>query len=215
MQTDNWNPRPHPPIIGGIGRTLLHEFGMFSALYEFCRDQGSIIGGLLALAAGFLVFRGTTRAADRQVSATNAQTEALRQQNHDLQNEGQRRQARDGVVATKLLASVLSIIRDNVTKLKQLLEQPRYAGANRIVPANYRQIVYKPPLNIVWDDLGMCSPDVIGHYLQLDARLSEFARTQVYAVDIIQKELQDIEDMIVLLEQELESDAARHNNLLL
>lgn len=32
------------------------------------------------------------------------------------------------------------------------------------------QIVYKPPLNIVWDDLGMCSPDVIGHYLQLDAR---------------------------------------------
>jgi hypothetical protein len=188
---------------------------MFSALYDFCRDQGSIIGGLLALAAGFLVFRGTTRAADRQVSAAYAQTEALRQQNHDLQNEGRRRQARDGVVATKLLASVLSIIGDNVDKLKQLLEQPRYAGANRIVPANYRQIVYKPPLNIVWDDLGMCSPDVIGHYLQLDARLSEFARTQVYAVDIIQNELQDIEDIIVLLEQELESDAARHNNLLL
>lgn len=111
---------------------------MFRALYDFCRDQGSVIGGLLALAAGLLVFRGTTRAADRQVSAAYAQTEALRQQNHDLQNEGRRRQARDGVVATKLLASVLSIIRDNVEKLEQLLEQPRYAGANRIVPANYR-----------------------------------------------------------------------------
>jgi hypothetical protein len=51
---------------------------MFSTLYDFCRDQGSIIGGLLALAAGYLVFRGTTRTADRQVAAANAQTEALR-----------------------------------------------------------------------------------------------------------------------------------------
>jgi len=51
---------------------------MFSTLYDFCRDQGSIIGGLLALAAGYLVFRGTTGTADRQVAAANAQTEALR-----------------------------------------------------------------------------------------------------------------------------------------
>jgi hypothetical protein len=191
------------------------SLGMFSALYDFCRDQGSIIGGLLALAAGYLVFRGTTRAADRQVATAHAQTETLRQQNRDLQNEGRRRQARDGVVSTKLLASVLGIIRDDVDKLKQLLETPRYAGTNRIVPANYRQLIYKPPLNIVWDDLGMCSPDIIGNYLQLDARVSEFARTQVYAVDIMQNELQVIADILALLEQALESDAARHNNLLL
>src|SRR3954471_3612059 len=114
------------------------SLGMLSALYDLCRDQGSIIGGLLALTAGYLVFRGTTGAADRQVATAHAQTEALRQQNRDLQNEGRRRQARDGVIATKLLASVLGIIRDDVDKLKQLLETPRYAGTNRIVPANYR-----------------------------------------------------------------------------
>jgi hypothetical protein len=187
---------------------------MFSTLYDFCRDQGSIIGGLLALAAGYLVFRGTTRTADRQVAAANAQTEALRQQNRDLRNEGQRRQARDAVVATKLLASVLGIIRNDVNKLKELLDHPRYTGTNRIVPTNYRQLLYTPPLNIVWDDLGMCSPDIVGNYLQLDARLSEFARSQVYAVDIMQNELQVIADILVLLEQELQSDAARHNNLL-
>jgi hypothetical protein len=67
---------------------------MFSTLYDFCRDQGSIIGGLLALAAGYLVFRGTTRTADRQVAAANAQTEALRQKNRNLRNEGQRRNSR-------------------------------------------------------------------------------------------------------------------------
>ena len=69
--------------------------------------------------------------------------------------------------------------------------------------------------NIVWDDLGMCSPDIVGNYLQLDAKLSEFARSQVYVVDIMQNELQVIADILVLLEQELQSDAARHNNLLL
>jgi hypothetical protein len=82
---------------------------MFSALYDFCRDQGSIIGGLLALAAGYLVFRGATRAADRQVSAAHAQTEALRQQNRDIRNENRHRRAQDGIVATKLLASILTI----------------------------------------------------------------------------------------------------------
>jgi len=188
---------------------------MLSALYDFCRDQGSIIGGLLALAAGYLVFRGATRAADRQVSAAHAETEALRQQNRDLRNEGRHRQAQDGIVATKLLASVLTITRNDVDNLKQLLDQPRYTGTTRIVPPNYRQLIYKPPLNIVWDDLGRCSPDVVGHYLQLDARLSEFARTQVYAVDIMQNELQVIADILVVLEQAVVSDAARHNSLLL
>jgi hypothetical protein len=184
---------------------------MVGALYDFCRDQGAIIGGLLALAAGYLVFRGAMRAAARQVAALTAQTDALRQQNHDLRNEARRRQARDAIVATRLLASVLTIIKNDADRLKQLLDQPRYAGTNRIVPANYRQLIYKPPLNIVWDDLGMCSPDIITNYLQLDARLSEFARTQVYAVDIMQTELQVIADILALLEGDLESAAARHD----
>src|SRR2546430_15954080 len=56
-------------------RTSLERF---STLYDFCRNQGSIIGGLRALAAGYFVFRGTTRTADRQVAAAKSQTGALR-----------------------------------------------------------------------------------------------------------------------------------------
>jgi hypothetical protein len=188
---------------------------MSNLLYDFFRDQGSIIGGLLALAAGYLVFKGVTRAAKQQLAAINAQAEAVRQQNLDLRNEGRRRLAGDGIVAIKLLGSILGIVRNDVNKLKQLLAQPRYAGTNRIVPANYRHLIYKPPLNIVWDDLGACSPEFISNYLRFDARLSEFARTQIYAIDIMQNELQVIGDTLELLEQELASDAARHNNLLL
>ena len=87
LRTDNWNRAPPRPISAEEVDSSSMSLEMFSALYDFCRDQGSIIGGLLALAAGYLVFRGATRAADRQVSAAHAQTEALRQQNRDLRNE--------------------------------------------------------------------------------------------------------------------------------
>jgi hypothetical protein len=187
---------------------------MFGALYDFCRDQGSIIGGLLALAAGYLVFSSVRHSANQQVAAVNAQTEALRQQNRDLRDEARRRQARDAIVALKLLGSVLAIIRNDIDRLKQLLEQPRYIGTNRIVPTNYRQLLYRPPLSILWDDLGMCSPETISNYLHLDARLVEFVRSQVYAVDIIQNEVQGISDILELLERELASETARHNTTL-
>jgi hypothetical protein len=187
---------------------------MFSALYDFCRDQGSIIGGLLALTAGYLVFNSVRYSANQQMTAVNAQTEALRQQNRDLLDEARSRQARDAIVALKLLGSVLAIIRNDVDKLKQLLAQPRYTGTNRIVPANYRQLLYRPPLSILWDDLGMCSPDTISNYLQLDARLVEFGRSQVYAVDIMQNEVQEISEILQLLEHELANEAARRDTTL-
>jgi hypothetical protein len=184
---------------------------MFGALYDFCRDQGSIIGGLLALAAGYLVFSSVRRSANQQVAALNAQIDAVRQQNRDLRDEARRRQARDAIVALNLLGSVVAIIRNDVDSLKQLLEQPRYVGTNRIVPANYRQLLYRPSLGILWDDLGMCSPQTISNYLRLDARLAEFVRSQVYAVDIMQTEVQEISDILQLLEHELASETARHD----
>ena len=190
------------------------DLEMFSALYDFCRDQGGIIGGLLALAAGYLVFSSVRRSADQQVTAVNAQTEAVRQQNRDLRDEARHRQARDAMVALKLLGSVLAIIRDDVDRLKQLLEQPRYGGTNRIVPTNYRQLLYRPSLSILWDDLGMCSPQTISNYLRLDAGLAEFVRSQVYVVDIMQNEVQEISDILELLERELANDTARHDTTL-
>ena len=144
-----------------MGQTLPREFANDQCALRFLPGSRGHYGGLLALAAGYLVFLGTTRAAARQVAALTAQTEALRQQNRDLWSEGQQRQERDRIIATKLVASLLALIRNDVDNLKQLLDQPRYAGTNRIVPPNYRQQIYKPPLNIVWDDLGMCSPEIM------------------------------------------------------
>jgi hypothetical protein len=187
---------------------------MSGALYDFCRDQGSIIAGLLALLAGYIAFKGAMRAAVQQVAAVNAQTEAVRQQNRDLRNEGRRRLAQNGVVAVKLLGSVLEIIRTDIDNLKKLLNQPEYFGTNKAAPPHYRQMIYKPPLGIVWDDLGACGTLVISDYLLLDAKISQFARSQIHAVDVIQNELQIMINTLDALGHEIESDALRHNAVL-
>jgi hypothetical protein len=148
------------------------------------------------------------------VAAVNAQTEAVRQQNRDLRNEGRRRLAQNGIVAVKLLDGVLEIIRTDVDELKRLLNQTQYFGTNRQAPSNYRQMIYKPPLSIVWDDLGACGTLVISNYILLDAKISQFARTQIHSVDVIQNELQIIINILDALGRELESDAARHNAVL-
>ena len=182
--------------------------------YDFFRDQGSIVAGVFALIAGCIAYIGAVRAAQQQVAAVSKQTDAVRQQNRDFRNESPRRLAQSGIAATKLLSSVLEIIKDDVTKLKQLLDQPQYSSVNTLVPTNYRQLIYKPPLNTVWNDLGACGTLVISNYIRLDATISQFARTEVYAVNMIRNELQIITNIIDALNRELESDVTRHHDVL-
>jgi hypothetical protein len=104
---------------------------MDSALYDFFRDPGSIVAGLLALAAGFLAFKGAMRAAEKQVAAVNAQTDALRQQNSDLKTESRRWLAREAIIAIKLLGSVLRIVRGDVAKVKNWSNNPSTSARTR------------------------------------------------------------------------------------
>ena len=138
---------------------------MDSALYDFFRDQGSIVAGLLALVAGVLAFRGAMRSAEKQVAAVNTQTDALQQQNSDLKTENRRGRAREAIIAIKLLGSVLRIVRGDIAKVKKLVEQPQYFGPNKVAPTSARQIIYQLPLDIVWGNLGVCGTEVVDKYL--------------------------------------------------
>jgi hypothetical protein len=48
---------------------------MHGCVYEFFRDQGSLIAGLLALAAGIIAYIGAIKSANRQVTALKDQIE--------------------------------------------------------------------------------------------------------------------------------------------
>ena len=51
---------------------------MHNPVYEFFRDQGSIIAGVLALAAGIMAYIGAIKAANRQVAVLKDQVEDAR-----------------------------------------------------------------------------------------------------------------------------------------
>ena len=72
-------------------------------LYDFFRDQGSMIAGLLALLAGVLAYGGSLQ-----------QVRVVREQNTELKSEARRNRAREGIIAVRLLDGVLSRLLLNV-----------------------------------------------------------------------------------------------------
>lgn len=67
---------------------------MHSYLYEFFRDQGSLIAGALALIAGIIAYRAgvtqakaTTEAADREIAATRESISAAQEQTRVAQEQ--------------------------------------------------------------------------------------------------------------------------------
>src|ERR1700689_1215417 len=178
---------------------------MCSALYEFFRDQGSIIAGLLALAAGIIAYRGARQAAEMQVRAVNKQTEALIHQNTFLKIENVRKLARESLISVRLIEGILSEIKDDIDRLSKLLDQPQYLDQpNAVAPSEWRALIHKPPLAVVWNNIGLCGIEVINKYLLLDRTLDEFANRNVNGVDYIKNSLATITNIVDFLRAELD-----------
>jgi hypothetical protein len=187
---------------------------MHSALYDLFRDQGSIVAGVLALVAGILAYRGARQAAEMQVSALNAQTEAVRQQNTELKNENRRKLAREGIISIRLLGGVLSRVTEDISRLDKLLDQPQFFKPDATVPADWRKLIYKPPLATIWDNLAVCGTEVINNYLLLDAKVEEFINREINGVHYIKNELAKFTNIVNFLDDELRRDATRCNAVL-
>lgn len=165
---------------------------MHSALYEFFRDQGSILAGILALMAGIIAYLGVW------------------QQSRQLKNEVRRQLARESLIATRLLDGVLSRMQQDVVAVKKLLEQPLYFNnPNAVVPGDWKTLIQKPALSVVWDNLGMCGQSVIDNYLSLDTKIDRFAKREIGGVDYMKNMLAEFTILIDVLRDELAKDARR------
>ena len=184
-------------------------------LYKLLRDWGSAIGGLLALFAGFIAFAGVWFSAKKQVNSTNQQTSVLRQQNTEFKTEARRNFARNALTSITLIESVLRGIQDDIVHVNQLVNQPQFENPALSVPATWRQLIHKPSLAIVWNNLGWCGTEVIRNYLSLDYKLEEFAKTDITAAQVMQNNLREFEKIVKLLREELEKAARRCNDVLL
>jgi hypothetical protein len=173
-----------------------------SCLYAFLRDEGSIIAGLLALVAGGIAYAGAMRAARIQV-------DELRQQNSELKAENRRTLARDGIIAVRLLSGVVNRIKDDTKKLRELLEQPQYKGPNVSAPGDWRKLIRKPPLEVVWNNLGVCGREIIDGYLLLDSKIDEFAEHEIAGADYMSERVAAFDNLVGFLNDELDGEAQR------
>ena len=142
----------------------------YTGFWRVLFDWQTIIAGLLALAAGLLAFF----AAQRQVRAIKDQT-------RHFQREAKKHQAREAIIAGRLLDGVLSTLEDGIRSLQKTLAQPTYKLPNATIPASYKETLRKPPLATVWDRLGMFDPNAITNYMNLDAKVDLFRTDQIFA----------------------------------
>jgi hypothetical protein len=167
---------------------------MWSALYVFFRDEGSIIAGVIALAAGYIAYAGATRAAKIQVDAMTVQTEALKQQNSELKIENRRRLAREEIVAVRLLLGVVKRI-GNDCKNPKLIESPGLKA--------------KPPLSVVWNHLGVCDQEIIEKYLSLDEAIDQSVCLNTNFSRELREKQSELASMAELLIADLDDEMKR------
>jgi hypothetical protein len=184
------------------------------SLYYWCRDQGSLVAGAMALVAGVIAYVGAVHGAKDQAAATNEQTAALRQQNEALKESQRRTLARDGLVAIRMLNSVIDQMQGDIDRVTELLDQPAYSGMNAAAPGSWKTLIQKPPLSVVWITLGNCGREVIDKYLMLDSKIDQFAKDGVHGAQYMRDKLNEFSEIAHFVSAELESDAQKCNAVL-
>jgi hypothetical protein len=191
----------------GTTQEIQHVEAHSVTIYDFLKDQGSIIAGLLALGAGIAAVIVTRNAGLWQKNALEAQNAELKRQARvDL--------ARQGIVAVRMLSGVIARAEDGVQKLSKAVSQPQYQEPHATLPNGYREMIVRTELAIVWNVLSRCGYEVVDKYLLLDLRLTEFASSRVPGVHSFLNELEVIKRIIEVLKIELEGEAQRCNAIL-
>ena len=168
----------------------------YTAIGKWLYDWQTLVGGILALAAGAGAAIAAYCAGQSQVRAVNEQTQAVNEQNETLKLQARRKDAQEGIVAVQLLSGVLTRIQDGIARLDKLLNQPEYS---ELVPPSFHNIIQRTALDVVWDTLGDSSHEIVENYLMLDMKLSEFSSSGDKDPFSMKNDLQTIRNYIELL----------------
>ena len=133
----------------------------YSTLYDFCRDQGSLVGGILALLAGVLLY-----CVGRQ------QVHAITAQSRELKNEKRRDLARGCLIAGRLLDGVLDVVAEEITGIGNLGDDANPLG--EAATNDIRQKLNILPLYPILGYLGQFNPEAIDGYYLLRRKIEKF-----------------------------------------
>jgi hypothetical protein len=184
---------------------------VYCRIYEFLKDQGSIIAGLLALLAGVVAYYGSRKAADLQVKAAEKQTDILREQNTYLVRENRRKLARDSLVAIRLVIGALERIKADTKDLKRRFQEPPHSmpGSPGTATPRDLELISAPAMQLLWQNLGLCGQEVIDKFLLVDKIIHEVKRADNWNVIHITSKLTEINTIIDFLDEELSTEAQK------
>jgi hypothetical protein len=158
---------------------------------EIAGALASLIAGLLALLAGVLAFL------------------IGRRQVEWLQRSEKRHLARETLIATRLIDSVLARIQDEIKCVRKMLSQRQYQPPDAVAPSDVRKLLHKPNVAVVWDRLGLCDPEIIRAYMDLDADIDQYWEREIHGVAHHIEQLQKFDAKIEFLRDELGHEARR------
>jgi hypothetical protein len=182
-------------------------------IYDFLKDQGSLIAGLLAFSAGVLAY-----------CAGRAQADAVEKQNVELRRSELRRLARSILVAVRLLDGVLAgmeeDIESEITYVSRGVEVAQGNGQNvaAVLAGASRKRIRKPEIQIVWEQLGYLDPEWINNYMAMDREISKLWSAEVKndpTINSMLNEFRKLQTVVRSLRGALETDARRTNDVLL
>jgi len=176
--------------------------------YDLLKDQGGVVGGLLAFGAGLLAY-----------CAGRAQATAVDKQNEEFKRTERRRLARSCLVAARLTDEVLAGIEDDISRELAYVSYRQGQDMNNETALAIWKKIRKPELSTVWDQLGVLDREIISKYMNLDREIAkkwetDFLAPTVVTINSMLDELSKLQVMIDSLRGFLKSDFDKVNSVL-
>ena len=200
---------------------------MHSFLYEFFRDQGSLIAGVLALIAGIIAYgagvtqaKATTDAADREIAATREGISAAQKQTRVAQEQiavtrrvELRRVARETYAFLATLEAAMGTVLEDIEAAREIFGKEAQAGVSGMAYVT-RQRIKKTAFEDLRRACLRLGGELTAPFLRLDNKIDVFAgkwhtRTGTVGGEIpvgmntgLLDELHDIEEQATSLRNE-------------
>jgi hypothetical protein len=176
----------------------------YTGVCKLLYDWQSLLAGVLAVIAGIAAY-----------CAGRRQARAVEEQNSELKRAEKRRLAREELIAVRLLEGGIARTEDDTNRIMDILIEPQYQREQATVPSNYRRMIHKPEITVVWEKLGLCDPEIISTYLRLDHKIDQFWETEIVSVPWHNQNLNEFATMIKSLRASLAKQAHRVEAVLL
>jgi hypothetical protein len=136
--------------------------------YQLLKDQGSIVGGLLAFVAGLLVYR-----------SGRAQATAVNKQYEEFKETEALRLARSSVVAARMMDGVLAGIEDDLEREEAYVSHQQNQTITDVMAHAAWIRIRKPELLVVWELLSVLDRSIAKDYMTLDREIAKRCTTDI------------------------------------